>query len=131
MLKNLPANEGDLRDLSSIPELGRSPGVENGNLLLYSCLENSMDRGAWSATVCRVIARLRRLSTHTGRELRSHVVQGQKKILKKVKERTRHFHDKSTFTTIAFLSQGVEPQIRLGDRNHAPCNVKMSMRRFW
>ena len=51
MLKNLPANEGDLRDLSSIPELGRSPGVENGNLLLYSCLENSMDRGAWQATV--------------------------------------------------------------------------------
>ena len=51
MLKNLPANEGELRDLSSIPELGRSPGVENGNLLLYSCLENSMDRGAWQATV--------------------------------------------------------------------------------
>ena len=51
MLKNLPANEGDLRDLSSIPELGRSPGVENGNLLLYSCLENSMDRGAWRAAI--------------------------------------------------------------------------------
>ena len=51
MLKNLPANEGELRDLSLIPELGRSPGVENGNLLLYSCLENSMDRGAWQATV--------------------------------------------------------------------------------
>ena len=51
MLKNLPANEGELRDLSSIPELGRSPGVENGNLLQYSCLENSIDRGAWQAIV--------------------------------------------------------------------------------
>ena len=41
MVKNLPANVGDL---GSIPELGRSPGEENGNPLHYSCLENSMDR---------------------------------------------------------------------------------------
>ena len=38
-------------DLSSIPGLGRSPGEGNGNPLHYSCLENSMDRGAWWATV--------------------------------------------------------------------------------
>ena len=38
-------------DLSSIPELGRSPGEKNGNPLQYSCLENSMDRGAWWATI--------------------------------------------------------------------------------
>ena len=38
-------------DLGSIPGLGRSPGVENGKPLQYSCLENSMDRGAWRATV--------------------------------------------------------------------------------
>ena len=38
-------------DLSSIPELGRSPGEGNGNPLRYSCLENSMDRRAWWATV--------------------------------------------------------------------------------
>ena len=37
-------------DPGSIPELGRSPGEENGNLLQYSCPENSMDRGAWWAT---------------------------------------------------------------------------------
>ena len=41
-------------DLSSIPGLGRSPGVGNGNPLQYSCLENPMDRGAWQATVQRV-----------------------------------------------------------------------------
>ena len=41
MLKNLSANTGDTRDVGSIPGLGRSPGVENGNLLQYSCLENS------------------------------------------------------------------------------------------
>ena len=40
--------------LSLIPGLGRSPGEENGNPLQYSCLENSMDRGAWWATVQRV-----------------------------------------------------------------------------
>ena len=38
-------------DLSSIPGLGRSPGEGNGSLLRYSCLENSIDRGAWWATV--------------------------------------------------------------------------------
>ena len=43
------------RDLSSIPRLGRSSGEGNGNPLLYSCLENSMDRGAWQGTVHGVI----------------------------------------------------------------------------
>ena len=47
MVKNLPANAGDLRDISSVPELGRSPGEGRGNALQYSCLENPMDRGAW------------------------------------------------------------------------------------
>ena len=51
MVKNLPANEGGVRDLGSIHGLGRSPGVGNGNPLQYSCLENSMGRGAWWATV--------------------------------------------------------------------------------
>ena len=41
-------------DPGSIPGLGRSPGERNGNPLQYSCLENSMDRGAWWATVCGV-----------------------------------------------------------------------------
>ena len=49
--KNLPANAGDTRDSGSIPGSGRSPGVGNGNLLQYSCPENSMDRGAWLAIV--------------------------------------------------------------------------------
>ena len=47
VIKNLPANAGDLKDWGSIPGLGRSPGVRNGYPLQYSCLENSMDRGAW------------------------------------------------------------------------------------
>ena len=50
-VKNLPANAGDPGDPGSIPGLGRSPGVGNGNLLQYSCLENSMDRGVWGVTV--------------------------------------------------------------------------------
>ena len=41
----------DTRDTVSIPESGRPPGGESGNALLYSCLENSVDRGAWRATV--------------------------------------------------------------------------------
>ena len=47
MVKNPPANAGDLGDTSSIPGLGRSPAEGNGNPLQYSCLENSMDRGPW------------------------------------------------------------------------------------
>ena len=50
VVKNLPANGGDTRDTGSITGLGRSSGVENGNPLQYSCLKNSMDRGAWWAT---------------------------------------------------------------------------------
>ena len=51
MVKNLPANAGDIRDPGSIPGLGRSPRGGHGNPLQYSCLENPMDRGAWWATV--------------------------------------------------------------------------------
>ena len=51
LIKNLPANEEDSQDLGLIPGLGRSHGVGNGNILQYSCLGNSMDRGAWWATV--------------------------------------------------------------------------------
>ena len=51
VVKNPPANTGDARDASSIPGLGRSPGVGNVNRLQYSYLENSIDRGAWGATV--------------------------------------------------------------------------------
>ena len=49
-VKNLPANAGNM---SSVPQLGRSPGEGNGNPLQYSCLGNSMDRGIWWATVHR------------------------------------------------------------------------------
>ena len=51
VVKNLPANAGDERDLGSIPGLGRSPGGGNDNPLQYSCLENLIDRDAWRATV--------------------------------------------------------------------------------
>ena len=66
MVKNLTANAGDIRDLGLIPGLGRSPGGGNGNPLQYSCLENSMDRGAWQAPVHRVTkiwTQLKQLST--------------------------------------------------------------------
>ena len=54
VVKNLTANEGDVRDVGLIPGLGRSPGEGHGNLLQYSYLENPMDRGVWQTTVHRV-----------------------------------------------------------------------------
>ena len=54
VVKNLPANIGDVRDVGSIPGWERSPGGGHRNPLQYSCLEHPMDRGAWWATVHRV-----------------------------------------------------------------------------
>ena len=68
MVKNPPENAGDIRDLGSIPGLGRSPGGGHGNPLQYVCLENPMDRGAWEDTVHRVAkspTQLEQLSRYT------------------------------------------------------------------
>ena len=54
VVKNPPANAGDVRDLGSISGLGRSSGEGHGNPLQYSCLENPKNRGAWQAMVHRV-----------------------------------------------------------------------------
>ena len=59
MIENPPANAGAM---GLIPGLGKSPGEGNGNPLQYSCLENSMDRGAWQATVHGVAKSLTQLS---------------------------------------------------------------------
>ena len=55
VVKNLPANAGDVRGVGSIPGSGRSPGGGNGNPFQYSCLKNPVDRGAWWATDQRVM----------------------------------------------------------------------------
>ena len=60
VVKNTPANAGDIRDVGWIPGSGRSPGEGNGNPLQYSCLENAMNRGIWEATVHGVT------KSHTG-----------------------------------------------------------------
>ena len=54
MVKNLPVNVGDTGDAGSVPGSERSCGKGNGNPLQYSCLENSMERGAWWATAHEV-----------------------------------------------------------------------------
>ena len=59
---NWPSREANAEDLGSVPGLGRSLGEENGNPLQYSCLENSMDRGTWWATVHGVAKSQTRLS---------------------------------------------------------------------
>ena len=67
VVKNPPANAGDVRDAGSIPESRKSPGGGHGNPLQYSCLENPMVREAWQATVhggCREADRLKQLSIH-------------------------------------------------------------------
>ena len=65
VVKNPPANAGDIRDVDSTPRLGRSPGDGNGYPLQYSCLENPMDRGAQWATVHGVAESDMTEHTHT------------------------------------------------------------------
>ena len=68
MLKNLPANAGDIRYVDLIPRSGRSPGGGHGNLLQYFRLENLMGRGTWWAMIHRVSksqTQLKQLRTHT------------------------------------------------------------------
>ena len=54
VVKNQPANAGDVRDVGLIPQSRKSPGEGNDSPLQYSCLENPMDREAWRAMVHRV-----------------------------------------------------------------------------
>ena len=67
MGKNRFVNAGDVRDVGSIPGSERYPGEGHGYPLQYSCLENTMDRGPWQATVHRVTKNwicLKQLSIH-------------------------------------------------------------------
>ena len=76
VVKNQPANAGDVREVGSIPGLGRSPGGGHGNPRQYPCLENPMDRGAWQTTVHGVTKSrtwLKRLSMYLAR---THGAQG-------------------------------------------------------
>ena len=80
VVKNPPANAGDIREVGSIPGLGRSPGAGYGDPLQYSCLENPKDRGARRATVHRVEKSqtgLKRLSSrrHTSDQACTHVLE--------------------------------------------------------
>ena len=62
VVKIPPANAGDTRDASSVPESGRFPGGRNGDPLQYSCLKDSMNRGAWQAAVHGIAKSQTRLS---------------------------------------------------------------------
>ena len=76
VVKNPPANAGDVKDLGSIPGSGRSPGGGHGNPLQYSCLENPMDRGAWWAAVhgaAKSRTRLKRQQARTRLTLCNHM----------------------------------------------------------
>ena len=72
-VKNLPANGGDAREASSIPGLGRFPGEGDDNPLQYSCLENSMDRGTWWATVHGVTESDMTECTHARAHTHTHI----------------------------------------------------------
>ena len=110
-VKNLPANAnaGDGRNTSSIPASRRYPGEGHGNPLQYSCLENSMDRGAWWVTVHRVAksqTRLKLLSTQHAWTIRYKKTKtSQLPLLKKQKHRqgvgskTRVLHMPPAFVT--------------------------------
>ena len=63
MIKKMPTSAGDATDIGSIPQLGRFLGLGNGNLLQYSCLEKSVDKGAWQVTIHTVTKSWTKLDT--------------------------------------------------------------------
>ena len=73
-VNNLPANAGDAGDPGAIPGSGRSAGEGNDNPLQYSCLENSMDRGAWRASVHGVAKCWTQLSVHTHTQIHLYIL---------------------------------------------------------
>ena len=91
VVKNPPANAGDA---GLFPTLGSTPGVGNGNPLQHFCLENSMDRGAWRATVAGVAKSWAQLSTQANK------LKHFRELLSFVQKKKVHlFHD----PTISFL----------------------------
>jgi len=79
VVKNPPADAEDPRHAALISRLGRFPGVGNGNLLQHSCLENSMDRGAWwtKAPWSRKEADMtERIHTHAHTHTHTHTLYG-------------------------------------------------------
>ena len=92
VVKNPPANAGDVRDAVSILGLGKSPGEGHSKPLQYSCLENSMDIGAWQGMVHRVAKSrtwLKQLSPHAGKNQAS----GIQKLKENLKKNTHtHIH---------------------------------------
>ena len=69
LVNNPPVSAGDVRDTSSVPRSGRSPGERHGNPLQYSFLKNPMDRGAWWTSVHRITKSQTRLSTYAATKI--------------------------------------------------------------
>ena len=86
MVKNLPANAGDIRDTGSFCGMRRSPGGGHDNPLQYSCLENPIDRGALQVTVHRVAKSQIRLSMHASLTVDMSLQQSQVSNFQKPKE---------------------------------------------
>ena len=108
VVKNLPANA---EDLSSIPELERSPEGRHGNSLQYSCLENTVDRGAWWATVHWVADESDTIEQHTHQiqYARSHV----KTFALHYSEVLKHFFPKDQRSLFFHISMQVFPYQRV------------------
>ena len=131
MVKNLPANAGDVGDVGSIPGSRKPPGGGKGNPLQYSFLENPKDRGAWRATVHGGATTQTWLSTHTCLHLRRGHPGFEREALKSPKlpleEKRRRKGEKvmrmRRGCNVASASRGVRPAMeagrgeeRLGDR---------------
>ena len=126
VIKKPPANAGDVRDAGLIPGLGRSPGGGHGSPLQYSCLGNSMGRGAQWATVHRITksqTRLKQLSTHATNKYFG--------LSKMLLNTNRHFYNRSqTLTGLGSVGQPLWQDVP-GEKDEAPIMPRFKPWHSW
>ena len=122
IVRNLSASAGDTRDACLIPGLGKSHGVGSSNLLQYSCLENSMDRRDWQATVQGITESDSTEHTHTHTRMHARTHTHTRRLQSRVSQSQTRLNTHTHTHTFYFIFFSLMVYHRM--LNTIPCAVK-------